>query len=117
MLVVSNDYLEFVLEQLEPAGEVAARKMFGGVGLYLEGMFFALIADDVLYLKVDDTNRCDYETEGMGPFQPYKDKPTTMSYYEVPVEVLEDREQLKEWADKALWAAKAKARSKGSKKP
>jgi len=106
--VVSDDYLEFVLEQLEGAGEVVARKMFGGVGLYLEGLTFALIADDVLYFKVDDTNRSDYEAEGMGQFQPFKDKKTTMPYYEVPIEVLEKRDLLKDWADKALAVAKSK---------
>ena len=115
--MVSNEYLDFVLEQLEPAGAVSARKMFGGVGLYLQGHFFALIAEDVLYFKVDDANRGDFEAAGMEPFKPFTDKPTVMSYYEVPVEVLEDRRQLKEWADKALSAAKAKAWSKVSKKP
>ena len=106
--MVSNDYLEFVLEQLAGAGEVAARKMFGGAGLYLEGVFFALIADDVLYFKVDDTNRNDYEAEGMLPFQPYKKKKTTMPYYEVPVEVLENGDSVKDWAEKALAVAKSK---------
>jgi DNA transformation protein len=106
--MASDDYLEFVLEQLAGAGEVAARKMFGGVGLYLEGVFFALIADDVLYFKVDATNRSDYEAKGMGPFRPYKEKKTTMPYYEVPIEVLENGDTLKDWADKALAVAKSK---------
>ncbi len=98
---VNNSYRDYVLEQLAIAGSVTARKMFGGVGLYLDGLFFALIADDRLYFKVDDTNRSDYETVGMGPFQPYDDKPYTMQYYEVPVEILEDRIDLCIWAKKA----------------
>ena len=106
--MVSDDYLEFVLEQLVVAGEVVARKMFGGVGLYLEGLTFALIADDVLYFKVDESNRSDYEAEGMGSFQPFKEKKTTMPYYEVPIEVLENRDLLKEWADKSVVVAKLK---------
>jgi TfoX/Sxy family transcriptional regulator of competence genes len=60
-----------VLEQLQGAGPVTAKKMFGGVGLYIDMVFFGLIADDVLYLKVDDSNRADYEAEGMKPFKPF----------------------------------------------
>ncbi len=78
---VSDQYSDYVLEQLCCAGRVTARKMFGGMGLYLQGMFFALIASDILYFKVDDTNRPDYEAAGMGPFQPFADRPGyTMQY-------------------------------------
>jgi DNA transformation protein len=83
--------------------------MFGGAGLYFEGLFFALVADDVLYFKVDDSNRADYESAGMGPFQPFPDKPYTMQYYEVPIEALENRENLYDWARKALDVAERKA--------
>ena len=108
-MAISNEYVSYVLEQLEGAGAVRARRMFGGVGLYLDGLFFALIADDVLYFKVDDSNRSDYEEAGMGPFRPFADKPTVMQYYEVPAEVLENRESLREWAGKALRVAEKKA--------
>ncbi len=54
---VSNDYRDFVLEQLAPAGRVTSRAMFGGVGLYLDGLFFALIDDDTLFFKTDDATR------------------------------------------------------------
>ena len=103
---VSDSYREYVLEQLAEAGLVTAKKMFGGVGLYLNGLFFALIADDRLYFKANDTTRSDYEAVGMGPFQPYDDKPYTMQYYEVPVEILEDRVDLCIWAKKALAVAR-----------
>jgi DNA transformation protein and related proteins len=53
---VSNDFVEYVIEQLRLLGRVAARRMFGGVGLYVEGLFFGLIDDDTLFLKVDDSN-------------------------------------------------------------
>jgi DNA transformation protein len=108
-MAISNEYVSYVLEQLEGAGAVRARRMFGGVGLYLDALFFALIADDVLYFKVDDSNRSDYEEAGMGPFRPFADKPTVMQYYEVPPEVLENRESLREWAGKALRVAERKA--------
>lgn len=102
---VSASYRDYVLEQLAVAGSVTAKKMFGGVGLYLNGLFFALIAHDRLYFKVDDTTRADYEKMGMAPFQPFADRPYTMQYYEVPVETLEDGVDLCIWAKKALVVA------------
>lgn len=79
--------------------------MFGGVGLYCNGLFFALIARDVLYLKVDAANRPDFERAGMNPFKPYPDRPTTMQYYETPVGVLENAPELVAWARKSVAAA------------
>jgi len=87
---VSTEYQEYVTEQLAAVGYIVAKRMFGGVGLYADGIFFALLADDVLYLKVDDANRHDYELAGMDAFRPYPDKSRVMQYYEVPVEVMED---------------------------
>jgi DNA transformation protein len=63
---------------------------------------FGLIADDVAYLKVDDSNRQAFLDAGSGPFRPYPDKPTSMSYYEIPPDVLEDRDELTEWAQQSL---------------
>lgn len=83
--------------------------MFGGVGLYRRGLFFAIIASDVLYLKVDETNRPDYERAGMRPFKPYRDRPTTMKYWAVPVDVLENAPALVAWARKAVVAAERSA--------
>jgi DNA transformation protein len=102
---VSDEYLTYVLEQLQLVGPVTAKRMFGGAGIYASGVMFALVADDVLYLKVDETNRGDFERAGADPFQPWPDKPMTMSYYEVPADVLEDRDLLREWGQKALNAA------------
>lgn len=106
---VSDEYMTYVIDQLEAVGPVQARRMFGGAGLYLDGLFFALIADDVLYFKVDDSNRSDYEDAGMGPFRPFPDKPNIMQYYEVPIEVLENRDTLRDWAQKILDVAGRKA--------
>ena len=102
---VSPEYQEYVTEQLSAVGYIAAKKMFGGVGLYADGIFFALLADDVLYVKVDDTNRQDFEQAGMGAFRPYPDKTRSMQYFEVPVEVLEDAEELYNWAGKSITVA------------
>lgn len=104
-MAVSPEYRAYVLEQLACLGGVTDRPMFGGVGIYLDRVFFALIANDVLYFKVDDSNRADYETAGMAAFKPYPTRHTTMPYYEVPVSVLEDVEQLTAWGRKAYAVA------------
>jgi DNA transformation protein len=109
-MAVSPGYRTFVVEQLQVIGRVTARTMFGGVGLYHEGMFFGLIADDTVYLKVDDLTRGPYEQAGMRPFRPYGDGGPSMSYCELPSEVLEDREELRVWVERALQAARRKGR-------
>ena len=114
-MAVSPEYREWVLEQLRQAGPVTGRAMFGGYGLYLEGLFFALIDDDTLYFKVDDANRPDYEAAGMRPFAPMGEE-RPMQYYEVPAEVLEDRERLSLWADRAVDAARNAGAKKRRKK-
>jgi DNA transformation protein len=105
-MAVSDDFLEYVLDQLSTFGEVEAKRMFGGAGLYCQGRMFALIADDVAYLKVSEVNREDFEKAGSKPFQPYPHKKTTMPYWEIPGEVLEDPDELARWAAEALAAAK-----------
>ncbi|MHC4843515.1 MAG: TfoX/Sxy family protein [Planctomycetota bacterium] len=105
---VSDEYITYVLDQLAGLGEVESRRMFGGAGIYCNGLFFAIIADDVLYFKVDDTNRAEYEEAGMEAFKPFPDKPEVMSSYQVPVEVLENRDRLAEWASKSMNVAMRK---------
>ena len=108
-MAVSDDFRDFVLEQLGPAGRVTSRRMFGGVGLYLDGLFFALIDDDTLYFKTDDGTRARYEKAGSKPFCPFPDRPEQpMGYWQVPAEVLEDAEKLSEWAREAMGVALAK---------
>jgi len=99
---VSDEFLAYVLDQLSRWKKVSARKMFGGVGLYRDGKMFGLIADDVAYLKVDDSNRQRFVQAGSSPFKPYPDKSTVMSYFEIPPDVLEKAEALIEWAQCSL---------------
>jgi DNA transformation protein and related proteins len=101
-MAVSDEFLAYVLDQLAGWGGVSARKMFGGAGLYRDGKMLGLVADDVAYLKVDDSNRGDFVQAGSSPFKPYPDKTTTMSYYEVPCEILEQPEELIRWAQRSL---------------
>lgn len=90
--------------------------MFGGVGIYSEGLFFALLDDDRLFFKVDDASRPRYQAAGMGAFDPFKDGKAMNGYFELPGEVLEDEDQLPGWVREALavaaWAAKKKPKSK-----
>jgi DNA transformation protein len=110
---VSSSFRTFVLDQLGRAvPRVRARSMFGGVGIYAGELFFALIADDTLYLKVDHTNRADFEARGLGPFRPYGEGGEVMQYYQVPDDVLEDPEALRPWAEKAIAVA---GRKKGKR--
>ena len=93
---------------------MTAKSMFGGVGLYAEGLFFALIAEDRLYFKVDDSTRPDFERLGREPFRPF-DEEHAMGYYEVPADVLEDVVQLEPWMRKAIdVASNAKRKRKGA---
>ena len=87
---VTNSFVAYVLEQLEPVGAITSKRMFGGVGVYAGDLFFALIDDDVLYFKVDDSNRRDFERAKSGPFRPYGPDGEVMQYYDVPAAVLED---------------------------
>ena len=105
---VSKDFVDYVVEQLRLLGVVTPRRMFGGVGLYYDGLFFGLIDDDTLFLKVDDSNRSDFERLGSKPFVPMRDKPeVSMSYFDVPAEVLDDVEALSAWARKSALVARA----------
>ena len=107
-MAVSSDYLDYVHDQLSGLGGVSSRRMFGGAGLYCDEFFFALIDDDTLYLRVDDANRADFTTRGMGQFRPYADRPElSMSYYEAPADVLEDAAALVAWARRSVAAAMA----------
>ena len=72
---VSQEYLEFVLDQLSGVGILTSRRMFGGVGIYIDGTFCAIIAEDTLYLKTGLTNRRDFEAVGMRPFRPFIEQP------------------------------------------
>jgi DNA transformation protein len=99
---VSDEFIEYILDQFSHWCHVTARKMFGGAGLYCEGRMFGLIADDVAYLKVDDSNRNTFIEAGSSPFKPYPDKSTTMSYFEIPPDILDDPEELAKWAEESL---------------
>ena len=102
----SREFADFVVERLQPLGSVVARPMFGGFGIYLDGVMFGLIARDTLYLKVDDGNRQAYANAGLPHFvYTDKGKPIRMPYREAPGEGFDDPEVLCDWASAAYAAA------------
>ena len=104
---VSPSFRTFALEQLSrTTSGIRARSMFGGVGIYAADLFFALLAENTLYFKVDDTTRKTFVARGMRPFLPYGEEGEVMHYYEVPEEVLEDPEALRPWVEAALAVAR-----------
>ncbi|HEX8390738.1 MAG TPA: TfoX/Sxy family protein [Longimicrobium sp.] len=115
-MAVSREYREYVLEQMGRVLPVTAQSMFGGVGIRSEGVFFALISGDAVYLKTDDTNRPDFEAAGMAPFDPYQDGRVMLSYHELPAEMLEDPDVLRPWLQNALDVARRK-RKPAPRKP
>jgi len=106
-LPVSDSFRIYALEQLGRvvSGGIRPRRMFGGVGIYAGERFFALIDDDIVYLKADDLTAPAFEAEGLPPFRPFGEGTKPMKYYAVPVEWLDDVELLAPWAERALEAA------------
>ena len=99
---VPETQINYISDQMEPVGGVTFRKMFGGVGIFKEGKMFGMLnSKGTLFMKVDATNIQDYQDRDMLPFSHDKNKTAKMPYYEVPLEIIEDRNLLKVWADKS----------------
>jgi DNA transformation protein len=108
-----NPYLDYLSEQLEPLGDIHLKPMFGGYGVYCDGLFFALVSrNNALYLKADDVNRPEFTARRLKAFQPHPERNgASMQYYEAPAEMFEDPDALKHWCGGAIEAAKRKKRS------
>ncbi len=100
-----SDFVAYLLDVLQPLGPLRARRMFGGYGLYCHERIFALVADDTLYIKADAANKPQFEAVGLRPFQPFADKPSTMPYYPLPSEALDDADVMLAWARLGVEAA------------
>lgn len=102
-----DSFKDFVLDQLEGLDDVEAKRMFGGYGLYQDETFFGIIHKGKLYFKVDESTVGEYRKRKMKPFRP-NSKQTLTSYYQVPVEMLEDNERLCDWTVKAIHSQQRK---------
>ncbi|MEM7518197.1 MAG: TfoX/Sxy family DNA transformation protein [Planctomycetota bacterium] len=111
---VSDDVVEEALHRLRLVGEVRPKRMFGGVGLYHDGVFFALLHDDRMFFKVDEESRPRYEAAGMEAFTP--GGKAMKGYYEVPLPVQAEPQQLAEWAIPALALARRAAKKRPSRR-
>jgi DNA transformation protein len=108
---VSDTFRDYVLEQLSELGAVNARRMFGGVGLYSGELFFGVINDNLLYLRVDEASRPLFEAAGMTALRPVRAKPEVVAaYYQAPDHVLEDAETLVEWVRRSVAVAAGQSR-------
>ena len=111
-------YVDHVVETMREFGAVSAKAMFGGWGLYHEGLFFALIAGDCLYLKVDDENRAEFESAGLPAFV-YVTKDgdrMAMAYHQAPPDALESPAIMAAWARSGYAAALRAKNRKPSRK-
>ena len=112
-----REYVAHIVDLLQFIGPVESKSMFGGFGVFLEGLMFGLVADNELYLKVDTQNRPEYEELGLQAFSYGKNgKEFKMSYYQAPEEAMEDAELLSVWASNAYGAAMRAAAKKGGKR-
>lgn len=113
-----NEFVDYLLELLAPWGRVSSRAMFGGHGIYRDGIIFGLVIDDAFYLKVDDVNRPDFEAHGLGPFMyrsARREEAVSLGYYACPEEALESPALMRDWADGAFAVALRAAARNGSK--
>ena len=109
---VSAGFKALVLDSLDDVPELTARPMFGGLGLYSAGVFFAIVAADVLYFKVDAESRREYQRRGAPPFKPFPDRPPSHQYFAVPPGILENPSDLVTWARRAVRAASSRPGSR-----
>ena len=110
-MTVSDDYLQFIMDQLEKLGAVRIQKAFAQSVIFCGQVPFAYVIDDVLYFKVDESNKPDYDAAGVTAWVT-SGKNGVLRSYEVPVDVLEDREVLMLWAEKSIAVAKRRTARK-----
>ena len=101
-----SEFVDYLHEVFTGFGAINTRKMFGGHGIYHDGLMFALVADDSLYLKADETSKQEFVNKQLPPFEyDKKDKTVTLSYYLAPEEIYEDPDEAVYWAKLAFQAA------------
>ncbi|MEQ9049776.1 MAG: TfoX/Sxy family protein [Marinoscillum sp.] len=102
-MAYSESDLHFILDQLSGIPEISHKRMFGGIGFFLQDKMFAMIGGGVFRLKVDESNLADFENTGMKPFTMGNGK--GLPYWTVPLAVFEDSQALTQWAQKSIKVA------------
>jgi DNA transformation protein and related proteins len=108
MMVASNEFAEFLRDQLAPLGRISMRRMFGKTGVFCDGFMLGMVRDNTLYFRVDDDNRADFkEAEAFPPLN-YEKKGGTidLSFWRAPERLFDEPEELVTWAQSALAAAR-----------
>ena len=104
-----ESFKDFVADQLHKLDDVEARRMFGGYGLYRDETFFGILHKGKLFFKIDETTVGEYRKRKMKPFRP-NGKQTLKSYYQIPADILEDTDALREWAIQAIGCQRRKSK-------
>lgn len=115
--MTDDGFIALLHELLEPLGVVSTRRMFGGHGVYCDGVFIAIVVDGQLYLKVDELTQPAFTSAGCEPFvYTSRGKPVPMSYWSVPEEALDCADEMRPWARRAIEAALRKPAAKASRR-
>lgn len=101
-MALNEEFKNFVLDQLQGIGEFETKRMFGGLALLYQGSAFAKIKNDKVWLKVDNSNLANFKRFGMNQYTYGKDNSRKLNFYETPVEIIEDRDKLKDWVQKSI---------------
>lgn len=118
-MAVTAGLIEFLVEQLGSLGRVEPRRMFSGAGLFRDGLMFAIVIDDVLYFKTDDETVAAFDAEGLPPFSygTRTGEKRLTHYRRAPERVLDDTDEMADWAARAFAVAQRADARKGRKKP
>ena len=111
-MAISSSAIEHAKELFAPFGAIRVKKMFGGAGVYCDDLFFAIMNDEAIYLKVDEESRAEFERRGLEPFIfEMKDGSSgAMNYYNAPEDIYDDEDELRRWTTLALDAASRAAK-------
>jgi len=113
---MAEGFQDLLVELFEPVEGVSFRKMFGGIGIFRLGIMFALVADDTLYLRADESSSIDFKAESCGPFvYDGKNRPHVMPYWRLPERLYDEPDDFRRWALNAFAVAQ-RAKEENPKK-
>ena len=113
---LNSEFVDYLLDMMQVLGPVQSRRMFGGYGLFIEGLMFGLVVNRNLYLKVDDLTQSNYTEQGLQPFTYLRaGKSCALSYYQPPDTLFDDQQQMRDWGNQAIEVALRAAAAKRAK--
>ena len=114
---MAGAFVDLLDDLFTPLGGVSLRRMFGGIGVYKDGVMFGLVADDVLYLKADETTAAAFEAEGCGPFvYSARGRSMPMPYWRLPDRLYDEPDDFHAWAEMAFDVARRSVKPKAASK-